>query len=110
MYNPYNWDIEKEFNFSYDSIAINPYESYEEHFERFSKEKARWTALKRTAKIGIELAQMNLNDSIAIELESNDFLETVEHDMMILKRKIEEYNFICDILKRIDENFSNIIP
>ena len=101
MYNPYNWEIRREYKFSQDSIKRKYNESDYDYYHRLLTEFAKWSATKSVVIQGIELAQMNLNDSIAIEKSSENQIETIQHDIAVLQRKIEEYAYITKNIKII---------
>ena len=103
MYNPYNWVIKE------DSIVRRfPYENNSEYFDRMMKEYAKHSAQKSVAMLGIEMAIMNLKDSLSIEEGLDDLYDAVDHDIKFLMQKRKEYErdkYICD---KIDEAINSI--
>lgn len=103
MYNPYNWHIESEHGYIYSSFDKYKWETEEEYQDRLYNEIAKWTAIRNTNILKINMAKMNLDDSISLLSTVDNDCEIIKHDIVYLQRMVDEYQFSCKVLKELEE-------
>lgn len=95
MYNPYNW-------------TITPAKDKSKQWEKTWNKITKLCTKKNVAKIGLNLAIMDLIDSLNRETENFELYSYIEHDIEKYLNKREEYKNICDELEHQREIIKNI--
>lgn len=107
MYNPYNWtinyigDIDMELKQREEEGDIE----YHSRLMRISTNISAEIAIKT---LGIELAEMNLRDSLKLEMFGKISLDEVEHDLDELKNKINEYKILQKKQDKIKKHYEEL--
>lgn len=105
MHNPYNWDINQKYGLNKDDLVKKESESESEYHTRLLNELSIACVIKNVIKTGINLAKMNLIDSISILTSLDNNFDTCEHDINVLKRELQDYKYICDYIQEIEKVF-----
>lgn len=107
MYNPYNWDIDYVGNIELE-LEKEPNEGDIEYHGRLMKIATNISAEIAIKTLAIELAEMNLRDSLKLEMFGKVSLDEVEHDLDELKKKITEYKILQKKQKKVKEHYENL--
>lgn len=99
IYNPYDWEIINDFELP--DLEKSGFETDEEYISKLYQEYGRWLAYKSVLTLSIELAFINLKDSLNIAMKNDGYEEAVEHDCAILMRNMKEYKYICCVIETI---------
>lgn len=87
MYNPYNWEIV-------------PKESKYEKWNRLLNDISRLYAEQSCAMLGLQLAIMNLKDSLDYEYRNGKLCPNTEHDIDRYLEKLDEYETITEEIEK----------
>lgn len=105
MYNPYNWDIKNQYGLNKNDLIKEELESDLEYKTRLLNELSLACTVKNVIKTSINLAQMNLTDSLKTLTNLDNNIDTCNHDITVLEREIQNYQYICNYIKDIEKHF-----
>lgn len=105
MYNPYNWDIKNQYGLNKSDLIKEESESDLEYKTRLLNELSLACTIKNVIKTSINLAQMNLTDSLKTLMSFDNNIDTCNHDITVLEREIQNYQYICNYIKDIEKHF-----
>ncbi len=105
MYNPYNWDIKNQYGLNKNDLIKEESESDLEYKTRLLNELSLACTVKNVIKTSINLAQMNLTDSLKILINFDNNIDTCTTDLTVLEREIQNSQYICNYIKDIEKHF-----